>query len=278
MEMETSVAEHYAALTQRMENFGGDLLACHFGLWGPDTKTDREGLQRANETLVHGCELGPDRHVLDAGCGVGGTAIALAETYGARVTGVTICEPHIEVATQHAQERGVGHLVEFRCADIMDLPFSDASFDAVLNHESFCYARDKLAYLKGVFRVLKPGGRWQALEGLLSGKPLSEAQQALHATAQRGWRMPPLEPWRDVLATLEASGFEDATARDLSAEAARSTERIRKGWLLLTLVNPQIAGMNRASEEFMQASVSYDQGLQEGVFTYHFLAGERPVQ
>ena len=83
MEMETSVAEHYAALTQRMENFGGDLLACHFGLWGSDTKTDREGLQRANETLVQGCELGPDRHVLDAGCGVGGTAIALATVQAA---------------------------------------------------------------------------------------------------------------------------------------------------------------------------------------------------
>ena len=180
---ETSVAEHYAALTDRMVNFGGDLLACHFGLWGPDTTNDREALLRANHTLVQGCDLGPGRRVLDAGCGVGGTAITLAEAYGVRVTGLTICEPHVAVATEHAEQRGVGHLVDFRYGDFMDLPFPEASFDAVLNHESFCYAPDKLAYLRGVRRVLKPGGRWQALEGLRTGTPMSEAQEEVHAVA-----------------------------------------------------------------------------------------------
>ena len=274
--METTVSEHYADLTERMEMFGGDLLACHFGLWGPDTTTDREGLLRANRTLVQGCDLGPGRHVLDAGCGVGGTAITLAETCGVHVTGLTICEPHIAVATQHAEERGVGHLVDFRYGDFMDLPFPDDSFDAVLNHESFCYAEDKLAYLRGVYRVLKPGGRWQALEGLLSGAPMSEEQEANHATAQRGWRMPPLERWRDVIALLDEAGFVDIRERDLSSEAAPATKRLRDGWLLLTFLNPRSGGLNKASQEFMEATVGYDQGLREGVFTYHFLSGAKP--
>ncbi|MCY3855511.1 MAG: methyltransferase domain-containing protein [Rhodospirillales bacterium] len=276
-EMETSVSDHYAALTKHMEKFGGDLLACHFGLWGPDTSTDREGLERANHTLVQGCNLGSGQHVLDAGCGVGGTAITLAEAYGVRVTGLTICEPHIAVASQHAEQRGVGHLVDFCYGDFMDLRFPDASFDAVLNHESFCYAPDKLTYLLGVYRVLKPGGRWQALEGLLSGMPMTEDQQTLHATAQRGWRMPPLEPWRDVLATLETAGFTEIRDQDLSAEVAQSTNRIRQGWTLLTFLNPRAGGVNRASREFMEASVSYDQGLQEGVFTYRLVAAARPA-
>ena len=277
VEMETTVPEHYAALTERMEKFGGDLLACHFGLWGPETTTDREGLLRANEALVRGCDLDPDRQVLDAGCGVGGTAITLAEAYGVHVTGLTNCESHVAVATQHAEERGVGHLVEFRHGDFMDLPFPDSSFDAVLNHESFCYAEDKPAYLRGVYRVLKPGGRWQALEGLLSGAPMSDAQHTLHATAQRGWRMPPLETWRGVLAALKEAGFSDLREEDLSREAARSTERIRQGWTLLTFINPNFGGLNRASQEFMEASVSYDLGLQQGVFTYHFVGGTKPA-
>ncbi len=275
--METSVSDHYAALTERMEKFGGDLLACHFGLWGPETTTDREGLLRANLTLVEGCELGPDRHVLDAGCGVGGTAITLAETHGVRVTGMTICEPHIDVATQHAEARGVGRLVDFRYGDFMDFPFPDASFDVVLNHESFCYAEDKLSYLQGVRRVLKPGGRWQALEGLLTGAPMSEAQEELHATAQRGWRMPPLEPWRDVLATLEEAGFVEIRDRDLSSEVAPATKRLRDGWLLLNLVNPRSGGLNSASREFMEATVGYDRGLREGAFTYRLISGARPA-
>ena len=277
MEPDTTVSEHYADLTERMEKFGGDLLACHFGLWGPDTTTDREALLRANLKLVQGCGLGPGQHVLDAGCGIGGTAITLAETYGVSVTGLTICEPHIAVATQHAEQRGVGHLVDFRYGDFMDLPFPNAGFDAVLNHESFCYAEDKLAYLRGVFRVLKPGGRWQALEGLLSGAPISNEQEASHATAQRGWRMPPLEPLQDVLALLKDAGFVDIRETDLSSEAATATKRLRDGWLLLTLLNPRSGGLNRASQEFMEATVGYDRGLRDGVFTYHFLSAARPI-
>lgn len=273
---DTSVADHYAALTTQMLNFGGDLLATHFGLWGPDTTTDREALLRANQTLVQGCDLCPGRWVLDAGCGVGGTAITLAGAYGVRVTGLTNCEPHVAVAAEHAEKRGVDHLVEFLHGDFMDLPFADSSFDAVLNHETFCYAPDKRAFLRGVLRVLKPGGRWQCLEGLRSGTPLSEAQEAAHAIAQRGWRMLPLEPWRNVIAALEEAGYEDIRAQDLSAEALVSTEKISKRWIMFTMLTGPTGGQNRASQEFMEATVNYDQGLREGAFTYHFISAARP--
>lgn len=276
-EQETSVSTHYAELTEHMVEFGGDLLACHFGLWGPDTTTDQEALLRANHTLVQGCNLNPGQRVLDAGCGVGGTAITLAETYGVHVTGLTICESHIAVATEHAEQRGVGHLVEFLYGDFMNLSFPDESFDIVLNHESFCYAPDKLAYLQGVYRVLKPGARWQALEGFTSGTPMSEEQETIHACAQYGWRMPPLEPWRDVLATLKEAGFEQISGQDLSSEVMPATKILRDRWKLFMFLMPPSALPGQASQEFVEATVNYDQGLQEGIFTYHLIAAARPV-
>ena len=275
---ETSVSTHYAELTEQMEMFGGDLLACHFGLWGPDTSSDREALLRANHTLATGCDRGPESRVLDAGCGVGGTAITLAEAYGVHVTGLTICEPHVAVAAEHAEQRGVGHLVDFRHGDFMEMPFPEESFDAVLNHESFCYAPDKLHYLRGVYRVLKPGGRWQALEGFRSDAPISEAQQVIHARTQHGWRMPPLEPWRDVIATLEEAGFEQVREQDLSSEVAPATESLRKRWQLFQFLIPSGGKFSQASQEFMDATVNYDLGLQEGLFTYHFLSAGRPTR
>ncbi len=278
-EMERSVSDLYAALTELVVKKNPDTLSIHRGLWGPDTKTSREGLERANRILARGCRLDPERRVLDAGCGVGGTAIFLAEEYGVRVTGLTICEPHVAVATQYAEERGVGHLVEFRHGDFMDLPFADESFDVVLNHESFCYAEDKPAYLRGVYRVLKPGGRWQALDAeLLSGAPKSEEHQALVAAVERNWRLPPLPPWRDVLAMVEEAGFTEIEERDLSAEALPSTELIRKGYTLFLFLNPQFGEMNPAAQEFMDASVCYAQGLSQGLFTYRFISGTRPTQ
>jgi len=273
----TAVSAHYAALTKPMVKYMGDLLACHFGLWGPDTTSEREAQLRANNTLAQGCDLGPGKRVLDAGCGVGGTVIGLAQTYGVHVTGLTNCEPHVAVARDLAEERGVGHLVEFRHGDFMDLPFPDACFDAVFNHESFCYAPDKLAYLQGVYRVLKPGGRWQALEGLLSGAPLSESQEAVHASMQYGFRMPPLVSWRDVLVDLKKAGFEEIRELDLDSEVAPSTETTRKRWTLSMFLIPPPGEENRAYHEFMQAALDFDQGLREGVFTYRLVSGAKPA-
>ena len=77
-EQDWSLSGHYAALTDLVVNHPAGLLAFHYGLWGPDTTSTREALLRANKTLTQGCEFGPGQRVLDAGCGLGGTAIALA--------------------------------------------------------------------------------------------------------------------------------------------------------------------------------------------------------
>ena len=162
----------------------------------------------------------------------------------------------------------------------MDLPFPDAGFDAVLNHESFCYAVDKPAYLRGVYRVLKPGGRWQVLEAelLTENGPRSERHDALRAAVERNWRLPPMESWPDVRAMVEDAGFAGVEEQDLSAEALPSAERIRQAFLSVSFLNPQLRETNPALQEFMDASVAYAEGLSEGLFTYRFLSAMRPIR
>ena len=275
-EKESSVSAYYTEHTDFMVKRAGDLLAYHYGLWGPDTTTDEEALLRAELTLVQGCDLRPGRHVLDAGCGVGGTAIMLAETYGVQVTGLTNCEPHVEVAEGQARQRGVDHLTEFRYGDFMDFPFPDASFDSVLNHNSFCYAADKLAYLQGVHRVLKPGGRWQAVDILTQDAPMSETQEAYRTNVEQGWLLPPVASWPSVATALEEAGFDQMECQDLSAEVLRSTEKIRKQWQLYTFLIPPAGWPRGAILESAEAAVNYSLGLQEDVFTYNFLSARRP--
>ena len=45
---------------------------------------------------------------------------------------------------------------------------------------------------------------------------------------------------------------------------------------MLTFLTSPSAWVNRASQEFMEATISYDQGLREGVFSYRFVSGARP--
>ena len=274
-----SVADYYAALTTHMLNFGGDLLALHFGLYGPGTTTKREALLRANETLVQGCDLGPGQSVLDCGCGIGGTAITLAERYGVNTTGITNCVPHIAVAAEHAQQRGISHLVDFVAGDFMDLPFPDSYFDAVLNHESLCYVQNKNAYFRGIYRVLKPGGKYQCLDGFLANTPqISEAQKENLVSMSRNWRMPPISSLRGVRGALDEAGFTQIIDRDLSSEVAPAMDQVRKDWLLLTFMTNSTGGQSQESQDCMEASLNCDQGLREGVITYRFISGTKPLQ
>ena len=274
-EADASLADYYEALTHAAVNHPAGLLAIHYGLWGPETQTDRDSLLRANRTLIEGCELKPGQTVLDAGCGVGGMAIWLAQEYGVRAVGLTNCEPHVQLAEEQAQQRGVADLVEFRYGDFMQMPFAAASFDAVLNHETYCYAPDKLAFLRGVHRILKPGGRWQAVDGFLSGKRLSETDESIHKDMQKGWRTEPLQPWREVMATLDEAGFGDIGNRDLESEVATATARLRKLWELFGhMFTP--AGEAWAYNEFKQGVISFDEGLNKGVFAYHLIFGVKP--
>ncbi len=275
-EHDFTLPEYYGALTDAAVNHPAGLLAIHYGLWGPDTKTDREALVRANQTLTRGCELSPERRILDAGCGVGGMAIWLAQEFGVQAVGLTNCEPHVALAAEQAEQRGVGHLVEFHYGDFMDMSFPDDSFDAVLNHETYCYAPDKAAYLRGVDRVLKPGGRWQCLDGFLSEKTFSESEEAIHTAMQRGWRTEPLQRWRDVIAALEKSGFDNIEEFDLEAEVAPATERLCKMWKLLgPMITPPSKGW--AYTDFMEGVLSFDEGLRQGVFTYRLIVGKKPA-
>ncbi len=66
-EPEVTLPEYYGALTDIAVGHPAGLLAIHHGLWGSETKTDREALLRANVTLVRGCNPTLQWRVLDAG-------------------------------------------------------------------------------------------------------------------------------------------------------------------------------------------------------------------
>jgi SAM-dependent methyltransferase len=91
--------------------------------------------------------------VLDAGCGAG---VPIAQRLAARanVVGVDFAEVQLGLARGHVP---TGHWV---CADLVALPFAEASFDAVCSYYAVIHIpRDQHAgVLDGFARVLRPGG------------------------------------------------------------------------------------------------------------------------
>jgi len=74
--------------------------------------------------------LEPGQHVLDIGCGWGGTALFLNKVAGVRVTGVTLSEEQLKVARQRAEAAGVSDQVKF---ELIDYRHVEGQFDRIVS-------------------------------------------------------------------------------------------------------------------------------------------------
>jgi SAM-dependent methyltransferase len=93
--------------------------------------------------------------VLDVGCGTGVLARAAAARVAApnQVIGLDVNEGMLTVA------RRIEPQIDWRHGDAANLPFADDTYDVVMSQFSLMYFSDRIAALKEMVRVLKPGGR-----------------------------------------------------------------------------------------------------------------------
>ena len=125
-------------------------------LWGraADDWTSLQEAQHAPffEAMLDAVGVGRGIMFLDAGCGGGGASV-LASRRGAVVSGLDASAPLIDIARERVS------LGDFRVGDLETLPFADESFDAVIAANSIQYAEDRVAALRELARVSKPGAR-----------------------------------------------------------------------------------------------------------------------
>lgn len=125
-------------------------------LWGRQSK-DWAAIQEPTGNAGYAyalrfLNLNPADHLLDVGCG-SGLFDSVASTTGAYVTGIDASEALI------AEARRRGSTANFATGEMEELPFADATFDAVCGFNSFQYAANVQNALTEAFRVLKPGGK-----------------------------------------------------------------------------------------------------------------------
>lgn len=126
------------------------------------------GGRRSTRRLAEWAQLAPGTRVLDVGCGVGGPARTLAAEFGCRVTGVDLTEEFCRAADMLTRMVGLGDDVRFQHADALNMPFEDASFDAVWTQNTMMNIKDQPGLFKEISRVLRPGGRF-VFETVMAG-------------------------------------------------------------------------------------------------------------
>lgn len=206
---------------------GPEDRAIHFGYWDSSDTGHRRSLIRANDVLLDAAGVGAGDRLLDAGCGVGGTAMFAASTRGASVTGVTLVPDQAARFARYARERSLWGDAVVAVADYGSLPFADGAFDRITCQEALCHAPDKARVLAELWRVLRPGGRLALLEYMTTdgagGHPLSaDGRRWLSA-----WFMPSLVD-TSMLEAFVAGHGGSLDIRDLSAAFAPSLQRLMR--------------------------------------------------
>ena len=116
------------------------------------------------QRAVDRAEVEPGSDALDVCCGTGDMALELRRRIGpdGRVVGCDFSESMLELARRKSGELGLP--VEFGWADALELPYGDASFDAVTIGFGARNLADLPRGLAEMARVLRPGGRLVILE------------------------------------------------------------------------------------------------------------------
>mgnify|MGYP001224377150 CR=1 FL=1 len=209
--------------------------AIHFGYWDRHTRGHAQALLTMNRVLADQLGVRPGQRILDAGCGVGGSALWLAKTYDVEVVGITPVASQIARAQQFARAHGVAHRVTFEQQDYTATTFPGASFDVVWAIESVCHAPVKRRFLREARRLLRPGGRLGMVEYTRTGRPLAEAEEVLLRRWLSGWAIPDLATAAELARWAEEEGFDGVSLLDITANVRPSLRRLYR---LATLAWP----------------------------------------
>ena len=136
----------------------------HWGYWEQPKQaalTTADFAQASEELSRQVCLAGHiqnNQHVLDVGCGFGGTIAHINENYqGMNLIGVNLDERQL-VRAREIVKPIAKNAIEFKQGNACALPLPDASFDVVLAVECIFHFPDREQFFKEAYRVLKPGG------------------------------------------------------------------------------------------------------------------------
>ncbi len=205
-----------------------DSNAVHYGFWGGNVRNHREALLNVNKFLAETVNVKSDDVVLDAGCGVGGSAIWLAKNYNTHVVGITISEKQLKEAKNLSLKNGVDLVTNFYKRDFLNSGFDNESFSVIWAIESVCHAEDKKDFLKEAYRLLKNGGRLIVDDGFLLRHAKDEREEKDLNAFLEGMALSNLAYEYEFKKSLEEVGFKNIKIYDKAKETLPSAKKIYK--------------------------------------------------
>ena len=209
--------------------YANETLSIHYGYYDKTTKNLKDAVNKMNDIIGELLELEENKsdNILDAGCGVGGTSIYLAEKYpNAHFIGINISKVQVEQGKKFIKDRKIKNVTILQ-EDYHKTTFPGNYFNSVFAIESAGYSEDITEFITEMQRVLKPGGKLIVLDGFRTEVPMNCFLQNIYKKFlyARGYQTLDLPRLKTYLKLLEKKGFKKINYTDISSRVARSQIR-----------------------------------------------------
>lgn len=224
--MTSRVQEYYERNTRRFLRYGAGnrVGAIHRKLWGPGIQTTEQALLFINGWVADQLQKAGDPpenmvRYLDLGCGVGGTAVFIAERSKAKVLGITISPQQARIAKLFAGDKAQNGACRFIVADYHQLP-TLLEFQGGYAIEAFAHSTNPDELLKQVSGSLEPGARFVIVDDMLPEQD-GDSGRADHRSIwqqrfKRGWRLNALLKPSEIQASARKAGLKLRSIQNFS--------------------------------------------------------------
>lgn len=161
MTYEESVSEHYkhgnllGAIQEAIPKLGKTTDNITVADLGPVDEFHIGG-RIATDHLLSQLDFSEHDHILDIGCGLGGTSRFAADKFHNQVTGIDLTQEYVDTGMTLCSWVGMEGQVHLQQGSALDMPFEDATFDGGLMLHVGMNIEDKAALFREIHRVLRP--------------------------------------------------------------------------------------------------------------------------
>jgi len=183
---------------------------------------------KATDELLALCHVKEAKSILYVGSGIGVGPSYIARQFGCQVVAVDISEKMLSWTAQRALEEGVSAKVETRLANILNLPFEDNRFDAVLVESVLAFVDLKEKAILECLRVIRSGGYLGLNEVYWTERPSPEMIEA-NRRIQMGIDLLLFKEWQKLWESIPLS--EKTTKTYVLEMKQESKDRVQwVGW------------------------------------------------
>jgi len=273
------IADYYNQTLNHYQNWWqlDKNLAVHYGIWDKNIRSFQDSLINTNRVLMDFASVEDGDKILDAGCGVGGSAFFLAKNKNAVVTGITLSEKQFNYAQKKRTELKLESHVNFKIENYSKTSFDNNSFDVIWAIESITSATSKCDFAKEAERILKPGGKLIIADYFKTNNKLEDTDKLLDSWRDL-WSMADFITIDEYKIIFNKYNFIVKNELDVTKEITPTAKRMYWSYILggplAILYNTFFKSQRFAETHYKSGKYQY-KALKKGLWNYKIILFEK---